>query len=96
MSIFRKKEIQMEDVKGLWGKFNDLRKMIDKIEGYCTFKRIPMPKAGHSYGVGYMETVGINVKVKEIEKKLDLLITHLELEEYKPDCTVKLRKVKKG
>ena len=96
-----KKEIQMEDVKGLWGKFNDMRKMIEEIKGFSTFDSsdpatFKRPTRGvlYAFGIGYTETIGINVKVKEIERKLNLLVEHLGLEEHKPSCETQFREKK--
>ncbi|GAG60264.1 unnamed protein product [marine sediment metagenome] len=63
MSIFRKKDIRIDDIYGLRDRFNEINRIRSGMEN--------------------------------TERRLDLLIKHLELEEYKPDCTVKLRKVKK-
>jgi len=96
-----KKEIQMEDVKGLWGKFNDMRKMIEEIKGFSTFNssdpatfKPPTRGVLYAFGIGYTETIGINVKVKEIERKLNLLVEHLGLEEHKPSCEIQFREKK--
>jgi len=70
---------------------NEIWKEIEALKQVCFYK-VNRVTSGYptSFGI-YSVDEGINVKIEQIEKKLDRLIEHLGLEEHKPSCEKQFR-----
>jgi hypothetical protein len=66
------------------GDLTIMRRRVGKLEDICHI--YPVNEIGQIVG-----NVSIKKRLFEIEHKLDMLINHIGLEEYKPNCDVKFR-----